>query len=686
MFTKQKESNQPKSFRLGLGGKLLFGTIVPIISMLFILATVIIGVVYNAIYSEKSNNIENQTIAASAEVQDYFNRFTIIADMVQSQKIIQDLILEAENSSPDFRLENSSSYPTIMNILRAAQEIAGSSSLGIWMGAANNSQLIMSDGWISDSSFKVQDREWFKMLQQDPGKTIVSPAFVDANTGGLIVSVVTPYVYNNKIIGFVGLDISLNTLSQYLNSISIGNTGYIVLYDSAKNIVYHPNKEHISKNLNEVEYSDNIRNAIQNPSGSAFMKYRLGTRTLYGNVAYLSELNWTVLGCLPEKELLQEIWLIILTVIIGFLACTVVLVLVCVYRAKVIVKPLQALNIAAQEFAKGNLDAPIQKTSDDELGDLTDVFIQTQSGLKEMISDIGHVLQEISNKNLTITTSAYYQGSFVQIETALKGITEHMNDLMSVINETANQVDSGANQVASGAQSLAEGSTEQASSVEELAATITQMSNQMEKMSENAQEASGKANHIGQDVQQSSEKMQLMMQAMERIDKASNEIQKIIKAIEDIAFQTNILALNAAVEAARAGAAGKGFAVVADEVRNLAGKSADASKTTATLISNSLTAVKDGMLLAREATESLLMAANDVQGVADSIGGVSEDLRGHSDSMHQLTIGVNEISCVVQTNSATAEESAAASEELSAQANTLKQMMSEFRLKDNGYF
>ena len=201
----------------------------------------------------------------------------------------------------------------------------------------------------------------------------------------------------------------------------------------------------------------------------------------------------------------------------------------------------------------------------------------------------------------------------------------------------------------------------------------------MQRMSQHAQHASEKAADVGEDVKQSSKKMQDMVQAMQRIDNASNEIQKIIKAIEDIAFQTNILALNAAVEAARAGAAGKGFAVVADEVRNLAGKSAEASKTTAQLIANSLAAVKDGILLAQEANDSLILAVNDVQGVAENISSVSDDLQDHAKTMEDLSTGIEQISSVVQTNSATAEQSAAASEELSAQANTLKKMMGEFQ-------
>ena len=94
--------------------------------------------------------------------------------------------------------------------------------------------------------------------------------------------------------------------------------------------------------------------------------------------------------------------------------------------------------------------------------------------------------------------------------------------------------------------------------------------------------------------------MNRMTQTIGKIKASSDETAKIVGTIDEIAFQTNLLALNAAVEAARAGEAGKGFAVVAEEVRNLAQRSAEAAKTTANLIEESVRNSEDGVKVTQE--------------------------------------------------------------------------------------
>jgi methyl-accepting chemotaxis protein len=167
--------------------------------------------------------------------------------------------------------------------------------------------------------------------------------------------------------------------------------------------------------------------------------------------------------------------------------------------------------------------------------------------------------------------------------------------------------------------------------------------------------------------------------AVARMDAAVNDIQrsatettKILKTIDEIAFQTNLLALNAAVEAARAGEAGKGFAVVAEEVRNLALRSAEAARNTATLIEGSVTAARHGATIGGEVAKSLAAIGASVAQVNGLVNEMSGATQEQSQSITQINSAMGQMDQVTQSAAASAEEGAAAAEELSSQAEQLR--------------
>jgi len=148
---------------------------------------------------------------------------------------------------------------------------------------------------------------------------------------------------------------------------------------------------------------------------------------------------------------------------------------------------------------------------------------------------------------------------------------------------------------------------------------------------------------------------------MGEIYQASEETQKIIKTIDEISFQTNPLALNAAVEAARAGEAGAGFAVVADEVRNLAMRAAEAAKSTASLIEDTVRKIRDGSEVVKKTNNEFSRVVDSTDKMRGLIEEITVASREQAQGIEQIGKGISEMEQVIQRNAAVAEESASAS-------------------------
>src|SRR5439155_13291124 len=184
-------------------------------------------------------------------------------------------------------------------------------------------------------------------------------------------------------------------------------------------------------------------------------------------------------------------------------------------------------------------------------------------------------------------------------------ISKPLAKIAGSLNQGAVQLSTASLQVAEAGQSLSQGAAEQASSLEETSAALEEMSSMTKKNAETAQQASTLSTETKTAADKGNAAMTKMSAAIEQIQKSAGETAKVLKVIDEIAFQTNLLALNAAVEAARAGEAGKGFAVVAEEVRNLAMRSAEAAKNTASLIEGSVTSARNGVAIAGDVGKSL---------------------------------------------------------------------------------
>lgn len=660
--------------------KLIAGIMLPLAVVLLIAGALITNNMKKMVVGLDDDYLSAETHRAGWQVDAFFSEFLGMVRAHSGSQVFFNAIKDW--GTEDF--EKSESFAAATQELKSLMDADTANISSAWLcNISKNGQTLFADGSLYGSEKQdVSQRDWYQSIM-NTGECTVSSAYEDTLSGETIVTVAAPVVQNGTIKAIVGMDVSISGLIDELSSVKIGESGYITLFDPTKTIAFHPDSSLVGKNISEVDYSENIAQAINNNETQKSLSYVRDGQAYQGSVYYLEAFGGVVLGILPQAEYNSYISETVLSITICFVACIIVLGVIVTLFGFNITRSVRKLTHVAGKIAAGELNVNVDVTGSDEVAVLGYNISRIVARLKtymEYIDEICDVLLEIGKGNLDFTLEHDYAGEFSRVKDELLRVQELLSQTLHEVVVAADEVSTGAEQVSIGAQSQAQGATEQAASAEQLTATVAQISEQINSSTHHLESANEEMTAVVTEIRSGDQKMEHMLQAMNEITQSSLEIEKIIKSIEDIAFQTNILALNAAVEAARAGQAGKGFAVVADEVRNLAGKSAEASKTTATLIEKALVAVQNGKTIADETAASFHRVFEGVNRVAEQTSHVVQNSEEQDKQVQQTAIGVDQISSVIQTNSATAEEAAAASEQLAGQARMMKKLVAQFRL------
>ncbi|ONI45609.1 hypothetical protein AN640_04280 [Candidatus Epulonipiscium fishelsonii] len=373
----------------------------------------------------------------------------------------------------------------------------------------------------------------------------------------------------------------------------------------------------------------------------------------------------------------------LISMVIMIIIATILSMLFASYITKLIEGPIKQVELAATKMTAGDLNISFDSRNNDEIGSLSDTFVNMSNILKNIIKDIENVLANMAHGNFTATNqiNADYVGEFSPIKTSLLEIGNKLSKTLSNISTAANEVSTGAEGIASGASRLASGTAEQNDVIQNFVISTQEIADIVNAADEQTKETTMISNEAMNKAKQGTTAMKNMLQSMDAINESSHTISFVLKTIESIASQTNLLALNAAIEAARAGEAGKGFAVVANEIRDLANRSSETVKEIDEIIKTSIDNVSKGQEMANNTAESLSEIVTTIGKTSNFSDNLLKAIAEEQESIKDLLEGTKKIESLIQETSATSQESAGVSQELAAQAQHLTDMLQSFKFE-----
>lgn len=636
----------------------------------FLITTLLVSLVVSAIatYIIISRSEANRSSSVSAVVNgaegwfgEQIARVNVLADTLAYEDYVGARFNESEAYMAKLIEENPAAY--------------------VYYFGLSDDRCVFSDGWDIPSDYKATERSWYPDAYVNPDKAVTSEAYVDADTGRIVITISKAIVKDGKPVGVFAADFFVDDLLSMAKELS-SNSAFAILVDKDGVVLTHKNEKYIPTADSNGDMISTSYDKLGIPKELIGVKER--TTKFRNNIysaEYVEEAGLTVIYAI---SILKYFGGLIAFYAIGFVLIMILYIIASKRVDKymcIALQPLETLMDASDNMKRGNLSSTADYESADEIGTLCKVINDTNRTIKGYITDIFDKLGRIADGDLTAEVAEDYVGDFQELKNSINSITHTIKESLIKISESSETVYTSSCDVHAGADALAQ-------DVENVTSLVLKIQEEILTMKESFANSSASISGVSTVSENSIEQLhngmhslQDLQTAMVEITEKSNSISDIINIINKIASQTNLLALNASIEAARAGEAGKGFAVVAESVRQLAEQTAEAASRTTALITESKEAVNRGNELVETTASQISEIVNMNSSINETIHAIAESVRAESELVDGVNSAVIEMEDFTRNTQAMSQECVALSTTLNEEANKMKEAVSKFKVE-----